>query len=538
MYQALYRKYRPKTLDDVAGQDIIIKILSNSILNDKISHAYLFSGPRGTGKTSVAKILAKIVNCKNLKGLTPCDECDSCKEFNAKNNTDILEIDAASNNGVDEIRELKNKINLVPTLGKYKVYIIDEVHMLTIGAFNALLKTLEEPPSHALFILATTEPHKIPITILSRCQRLDFKKISSDSIVKRLHEICQNEKIKIEENALIQIANLCDGGMRDSISMLDKLVAYTNNNIKYDDVNEINGLITEEEIECFIKIIKTKEYKAMFELLDKFNIDGKNFNKLLEEIILYLRNLLILKLNNEEKTQIDLSEQEILIYIESFGKMINDIKNSTTPKIVLEINLVKLMSNDDKKISEFDTKIIPEKKIIQIDTYKKEETVSTNPISNDISNKIEQLKIIRVQNTLSKFDKKKMLEIKEKLENISALLINPEYSEAAGLLLDGTLKAASSENLIFVYESENVTFNFNIKIFEIEKTLKKINVDMKVIAVNNDEWNNIKQEFNSKTKKYTYQSDDSLINELFKNFDNNSEKNSIESMFNDIIKYD
>ena len=248
MYQALYRKYRPQTLDDVVGQDVIIKILSNSVINNKISHAYLFCGPRGTGKTSIAKIMAKIVNCEHLNGITPCDKCDSCNEFNNKNNTDIIEIDAASNNGVDEIRELKNKINLVPTIGKYKVYIIDEVHMLTIGAFNALLKTLEEPPSHALFILATTEPHKIPITILSRCQRLDFKKISTDSIKNRLKQICNEENIKIEENALEQIANLCDGGMRDSISMLDKLVAYTNNDIKFDDVNEINGLITNDQI--------------------------------------------------------------------------------------------------------------------------------------------------------------------------------------------------------------------------------------------------------------------------------------------------
>ena len=262
MYQALYRKYRPKKLSEVVGQDVTVKILSNSILNNKISHAYLFCGPRGTGKTSIAKIFAKMVNCQNLKGLEPCDECDSCKEFNNKNNVDILEIDAASNNGVDEIRELKNKINLVPSIGKYKVYIIDEVHMLTIGAFNALLKTLEEPPSHALFILATTEPHKIPITILSRCQRLDFKKIPVESIVKRLKFICEEEKIKITDEALNQIAHLCDGGLRDSISMLDKLVAYTNNNIIYENVNEINGLITIEQMKEFVLLIKERKYKC------------------------------------------------------------------------------------------------------------------------------------------------------------------------------------------------------------------------------------------------------------------------------------
>ena len=223
MYQALYRKYRPKNLDEVGGQDTIVKIIKNSILNNKINHAYLFAGPRGTGKTSVAKIFAKMVNCENLEKGNPCGKCTSCT---VPNNSDIIEIDAASNNGVDEIRELRNKVNLVPSYGKYKVYIIDEVHMLTTGAFNALLKTLEEPPAHIIFVLATTDPHKIPETILSRCQRLDFKKISENNIVKRLSEIANIENIDIEEPALYEIARLSDGGMRDSIGMLDQAVAY------------------------------------------------------------------------------------------------------------------------------------------------------------------------------------------------------------------------------------------------------------------------------------------------------------------------
>ena len=529
MYQALYRKYRPQILEDVVGQDIIVKILSNSILNDKISHAYLFCGPRGTGKTSVAKILSKIVNCKNRKGLIPCDKCESCIEFNNKNNTDILEIDAASNNGVDEIRELRNKINLVPTFGKYKVYIIDEVHMLTIGAFNALLKTLEEPPAHALFILATTEPHKIPITILSRCQRLDFKKISNESIAKRLQEICEKENIKYEQEALSQIANLCDGGMRDSISMLDKLVAYTNNDIKVADVNEINGLLTTTEINSLLSVVRDKKYKEMFEKIDKFNEIGKNFSKVIDEIIIYLRNILVFKLENDQNTELDMSNDEIIKYIELFQSINVDIKNSPNPKIVLETNLVKLMSNGEKE-SHVD------KKNIKIETFEAKKKQKIEPISSDISAEISELKRLRVDNTLSKFNKKKLTEIKNNLENINTLLIDPDYSLYAGMLLDGNLKAASDENLIFVYESENISFDFNTKIPEIENTLSKINVNMKIIAVNEDEWNQIKQEFNSKTKSYVYKDDEEVISKLFKD-KTKEEKNSIESMFDDIIKY-
>ena len=197
MYQALYRKYRPKNFDDVVGQEVIIKTLSNAIKYDKVSHAYLFTGPRGTGKTSIAKIYAKILNCEHLDGLKPCEQCISCSQINNNQNIDVIEIDAASNNGVDEIREIRNKIGLVPSNSKYKIYIIDEVHMLTNQAFNALLKTLEEPPSHIIFIFATTEPHKIPRTILSRCQRFDFKKISTKQIVDRLKHIAEIEKIKI-----------------------------------------------------------------------------------------------------------------------------------------------------------------------------------------------------------------------------------------------------------------------------------------------------------------------------------------------------
>ena len=245
-YLALYRKYRPIDFDSVYGQEEVVTVIHNAIVNNKISHAYLFSGPRGTGKTTIAKIIARLVNCEHLIDSKPCGKCYNCVNFN--NSNDVVEIDAASNNGVDEIRELRDKINLVPSNSKYKVYIIDEVHMLTNQAFNALLKTLEEPPSHVIFILATTEPSKIPLTIASRCQKFRFSKISDDKIVDRLREIAKMENIEVTDDALYEIARISDGGMRDSINLLDQLVSYCNSKITVEDVYAVNGSVSYNDL--------------------------------------------------------------------------------------------------------------------------------------------------------------------------------------------------------------------------------------------------------------------------------------------------
>ena len=543
MYQALYRKYRPKNLDEIAGQETIVKILKNTIKHNQISHAYLFCGPRGTGKTSIAKILAKTLNCENLKDGNPCEQCDNCAEFNSKTTTDIIEIDAASNNGVDEIRELRNKINLVPNTGKYKIYIIDEVHMLTIGAFNALLKTLEEPPAHAIFILATTEPHKIPITILSRCQRLDFQKISQENIVKRLKTICEIEQIKIEDDALQQIANLSDGGMRDSLSMLDKLISYTDEMITKENVNDINGLVTNSQMQEFIFDIVDKKYKEIFLLIDKFNTEGKDFVKISEEIMKYLRNNIVESLSNNQETELikKIGKTNTIKYIEQFGEILNLIKNNSNQKIIMETNIIKLMT-DDEQISEPVIKTItkPQKETIKLESFKEEnQKEKASAISADRIKLLEKLKQIRIENTLSKFNKKLIPEIKQKLENIKNYLIDPDYSEIAGLVLDGDLKAVSSTNLILVYNSENIELNFNLKLNQIEELLSKIGLEnYKTIATNIDEWNIIKEEFNSKTKKYEYIDDSKMIGEIFKDIEENAQKNSIENDFNDIIEYE
>ena len=292
MYQALYRKYRPKNFSDVVGQNIIVQTLKNSILNNSINHAYLFSGPRGTGKTSMDKIFANTINCENIKNGEKCNNCVFCTQ---NKNDDIIEIDAASNNGVDEIRELRNKVSLVPSIGKYKVYIIDEVHMLTVGAFNALLKTLEEPPAHAIFVLATTEPHKIPLTILSRCQRFDFKKIPENVIFDRLKYIAEQENINITNEAIMEIANTCDGGMRDAISMLDQSHSYNSDNIDVNIINEINGNIPEDEIQKLVNSIINRDLNISYEAIDKYIKEGKNLIKINEKLLLCFRNILLYK---------------------------------------------------------------------------------------------------------------------------------------------------------------------------------------------------------------------------------------------------
>ena len=263
MYQALYRKYRPLQFEDVVGQNVIVNTLKNAVVYNHISHAYLFSGPRGTGKTTIAKIFARAVNCLDSKDGLACGKCKNCQYSFSKECMDIIEIDAASNNGVDEIRELRNNVNILPSELKYKVYIIDEVHMLSIGAFNALLKTIEEPPSHVIFVLATTDPQKIPATIISRCQWYTFKKISNNDIVKRLRQIVDNEEITVDNTVLEKIAEASDGGLRDAIGLLDKLRAYSTGAITLDDFYEINGQVNDIELDELQKMIFSNNVKEV-----------------------------------------------------------------------------------------------------------------------------------------------------------------------------------------------------------------------------------------------------------------------------------
>ena len=550
MYQALYRKYRPQKFEDVVGQKVIVKTLCNAILNNKITHAYLFAGPRGTGKTSIAKIFAKTINCENLSNLTPCNECTSCKQFNNKQTVDIIEIDAASNNGVEEIREIKNKVNLVPTNGKYKVYIIDEVHMLTTAAFNAMLKTLEEPPKNVIFILATTEPHKIPLTILSRCQRYDFKKISNNEIVERLQYIVNNEQISVENGVLEMISEISNGGMRDSIGLLDQLITYCDDIIKVEDVHEINGTINNEQMFDLVNKIVKRDYESVYNLIDIYSNDGKNLSKILENIINFLKNVLIYAncsnyfQNEQEKDFYDQilsisSESELYIYVDNFLETLRNIKLENNKKLLIELSLIKIYNLLKKnKVNNISVNTIE-----NVELIKKEEKLKVSITQNKLDS-IDKIKRIRINNTLARFNKKQLIELKNNIGKINGLINVPEYSSIISLILDGELKARGDENLIFVYTSPSLEQYFNSEIIMIEKILNEVfNVKYKVIAVNDREWDIIKKEFNDCMKngqnKYVYQNEDFNVEELL-NISNNSEqfvKNDIDNMFADIVEY-
>ena len=357
-YTALYRKFRPDEFEDVKGQDAIVRTLKNQINADRIGHAYLFCGTRGTGKTTVAKIFAKAVNCEHPVDGSPCGECAMCKSIAAGTSMNVIEIDAASNNGVDNIREIREEVTYRPTEGKYKVYIIDEVHMLSIGAFNALLKTLEEPPEYVIFILATTEAHKIPITILSRCQRYDFKRISIETIAARLRELIDKEGWDVEDKAVRYIAKMADGSMRDSLSLLDQCAAfYMNETRTYDHVLEVLGAVDTEVFSRLLRQLLAMDVHQVIETVDELVMQGRELSQLAADFTWYLRNLLLVKSSDNMEDVLDVSSENLALlkeeaqmidsdtlirYIRIFSDLTNQLKYATQKRVLLEVTLIKL----------------------------------------------------------------------------------------------------------------------------------------------------------------------------------------------------
>lgn len=363
-YQALYRVWRPQQFHDVVGQEHITRTLQNALLQEKFSHAYLFSGPRGTGKTSAAKIFAKTVNCEKAPVSEPCNECSACRGITDGSISDVIEIDAASNNGVDEIRDIRDKVKYAPSSVKYKVYIVDEVHMLSIGAFNALLKTLEEPPKHVIFILATTEPHKIPLTIISRCQRFDFKRITAAAIVGRMQEIIEDQEITAETAALQVIASAADGGMRDALSLLDQAISFSDEEVTLDDALLITGSVSQSIIGELIHAMSQKDVSRALQALDELMNQGKDASKLVEDFIYYYRDLLLYQTAPQleevlERVTVDeqfvkLSENmppdAIYHAIYVLNKSQQEMKWTNHPRIFLEVAIVKLSEHEAKPV--------------------------------------------------------------------------------------------------------------------------------------------------------------------------------------------
>ena len=357
-YTALYRKFRPVEFEDVKGQEHIITTLKNQIEANRIGHAYLFCGTRGTGKTTVAKIFAKAVNCEHPVNGSPCGECAMCRSIAAGTSMNVIEIDAASNNGVDNIREIREEVAYRPTEGKYKVYIIDEVHMLSIGAFNALLKTLEEPPEYVIFILATTEVHKIPITILSRCQHYDFKRISIETITDRMRDLMQEEQVEVEEKALRYVAKAADGSMRDALSLLDQCIAfYLGQKLTYDNVLEVLGAVDTDVFSRLLRSVIRRDVPKVLDIVDDLVMQGRELTQLATDFTWYLRNLLLVKTSDNIEDVLDVSTENmqqlqeeagmveadmLLRYIRIFSELSGQLKYAAQKRVFLEVALIKL----------------------------------------------------------------------------------------------------------------------------------------------------------------------------------------------------
>ena len=526
MYYALYRKYRPKNLNEIVGQDIIRDSLINSLKYNKISHAYLFSGPRGTGKTSIAKILARTVNCLEQENGICCGKCINCLDSLNNSSPDIIEIDAASNNGIDEIREIRNKVNLVPSSMKYKVYIIDEVHMLTTGAFNALLKTLEEPPSHVIFILATTDLHKVPITILSRCQTYNFKRITVDKISNHLKCICENEKITINNNVLCKIADYSDGCMRDSIGLLEKLISYKANDIIEKDLEEIVGTINKDIIILLINNISNRDTMAVIKLIDKLYNDGKEINFFVQDIISFLRNNIV---DFYSGIEIEYPLDELILLIKKFIEINNLLKNSPNAKIVMEIGIIDFINSLDKNKTadlfiekeqklEKDSKnnISLETKIISRE-IKKQVNIAEKQIKNSIlvdinyaidDRKYSSYKMDIVNNAFATANKDLLKSLKERLKNINDSISDINKSSIINIFLDSELIVAGENDLVFKVKYDSLVdsvmrYYWNIYDVLFEYFGTKYNFIFIVL----DEWNKFRNDFiNNKNEgiKYDY----------------------------------
>lgn len=507
-YQALYRKYRPHCFEDFIDQDYIKKIIVNSLSNNKISHAYLFSGPRGIGKTSMAKIFAKAINCLNFNEKNDvCEKCENCLECD-NNSVDIIEIDAASNNGVDQIRELKNKINIVPSKLKYKVYIVDEVHMLSNSAFNALLKTLEEPPSHVIFILATTEFYSVPETIVSRCQCYSFSRITNESLKKRLMYIAEKENIEIEEEVIEEISRYSNGGLRDAIGMLDKLNSFTNNKISMEDFKNINGLIAFEDIMDFYEGIFENNYKIVIDIINKVENSGYDFKNFIERLMLYTRDIIVDNYVNEKKAKYDINQNVHLV--QKLNELLNRLKDSVNPLVIVQVYILNYMSNLNIKNLTAENNQNNEKKSEQYSKIISREIKSQE--NNNLINKInlednrkkidkkliinEKVKQIRIRNALALANINLKKDLLKKWEFLNENFLDEKFGKIAQLLSDLTPMVVGDKYIILTCSTDGLIDNVYNNLIIAEEFLTNIcNRQIKIVIVLDDEFNLIKNKY-------------------------------------------
>ena len=516
-YKTLYRVYRPQRFEDVAGQEHIITTLKHAVEENKIAHAYLFCGPRGTGKTSIAKLLAKAINCEH--DITACGECENCKAIENNNHPDVIEIDAASNNGVDEVRNLIEKVKFAPSQGKYKVYIIDEVHMMSTGAFNALLKTLEEPPAHVVFVLATTEPHKILPTIISRCQRFDFTKLSLKDIVNRMKIVLKQENCKVDDDALEMIAKLADGGMRDALSILEQCLAYNDRHLTAKDVYSIYGIVSIENKISLLKVLLSKDMVKALSLLEQMSKNGIDIKRLTLDLVDILKDVIIYKNTNNYDILFVLSSydiENIVPYIsseeafsfidilmdasEKYSKVIN-------PNIYFELAILKICNqvNEVKaetviqkvevkeEVIEEDNDSFEEEIVEEIPTFEFEQQEEVKEINSDI-----KVSLNDIMNILVQARREVLQDIQEKWPVIKRYLANLNTAKSASMLCDGSPVAACKGGLIISFEympSVNaVNYYKNYK--QLSLFIKELlGEEYKFIAVEQENWLKIRSKF-------------------------------------------